>query len=94
MLARQGRKGDTRISDADLAKLWQHTVEFLLARSGVLPEPPKDWAQPVTLTCTCQDCRALQAFAADPATQVARFSIRKDRRQHLHGTIDRHGLGT
>ena len=92
VLARHGRQDGTRISDRDLAKLWQHTVEFLLARSGVPPEPPRDWAQPVTLTCPCQDCRALQAFAADAAMQVARFSIRKDRRQHVHGTIERHGL--
>ena len=47
---------------------------------------------PVTLTCRCEDCGALQAFAADAATQVARFRIRKERRRHVHGTIERHGL--
>jgi len=92
VLTTRGGQGKTRISDPHLVTLWRHTVEFLLARSGIPPEPPKDWAQRVTLTCTCQDCRALQAFATDAATQVTRFSIRKDRRHHVHGTIERHGL--
>jgi hypothetical protein len=30
----------------------------------------------------------LQSFAEDPAQKVYRFRIRKDRRQHLHRTIE------
>jgi len=44
------------------------------------------------LSCKCEDCRELQAFARDPVTQVHRFRVRKERRSHLHGQIERHDL--
>jgi hypothetical protein len=72
--------------------LWTHSAEFLLKRSELPPEPPKDWRQQARLSCSCADCRELQAFVADPAEQVHRFRVRKDRRQHLHQQIERHGL--
>ncbi len=34
----------------------------------------------------------LSRFLSDPAQQVGRFPLRKDRRQHLHQQIDRHRL--
>lgn len=85
-------QGDRSHEDTDFARLWQHAAEFLLARSEFPPEPPKDWAQEVTLSCGCQDCRELQAFAQDPAEQVHRFRVRTDRRAHLHNTIKSKGL--
>ena len=78
--------------DAASARLWEHCVEFLLKRSEFPPEAPKDWRQSVKLSCTCADCRELQKFALDPVEQTHRFRVRKDRRQHLHGMIDRNGL--
>jgi hypothetical protein len=56
------------------------------------PREPADWAQPVKISCRCPDCRELEAFARDPVRQVHRFRVRKDRRQHLHETIDRYQL--
>jgi hypothetical protein len=73
-------------------ELWAHSVEFLLNRSGQPPAAPKDWRQDVKLECKCGDCRELQAFTLDPAEQTHRFRIRKDRRQHLHQQIEKHGL--
>ena len=34
----------------------------------------------------------MQAFARDAQTQVGRFRVRQDRRQHLHQVIERHDL--
>ena len=44
------------------------------------------------LSCTCADCRELQAFTLDPAEQGHRFRVRKERRQHLRQKIERHSL--
>jgi hypothetical protein len=82
-----------RISgDAELERLWLHAADGLLARSEYPPEPPGDWCQSVDLACDCGDCRALAAFARDPAEHVRGFPLRKDRRQHLHRQIGRHRL--
>lgn len=34
----------------------------------------------------------MRAFALDPAERVHRFRVKKERRQHLHTSIDRHRL--
>ncbi|MDB6166189.1 MAG: hypothetical protein JWQ83_1329 [Lacunisphaera sp.] len=74
------------------ASLWEHSVRFLLRRSGRPPAAPTDWRQEVTLACSCVDCRELQAFALDPVSQTHRFRVRQDRRRHLHQQIEGHGL--
>ena len=83
---------DAAAPDADLARLWQHAAEFLLARSEAPPAPPTDWAQSITLACRNEDDRELQAFARDPARREHRFRVNKERRQRLHQLIDRFGL--
>jgi hypothetical protein len=88
----QERQGRAFVSDPAVRRLWVHAAEFLLTRSEQPPSPPTDWRQAVTLSCACEDCRGLQKFADDPETQVARFRVRQDRRQHLRGQIERHGL--
>lgn len=82
----------TAATDAEGAQLWHHAAEFLLARSERPPAPPADWKQPATICCSCEDCRALQAFARDPVAREHRFHVKKERRQHLHQTIERLGL--
>lgn len=79
-------------SDPQRLRLWRHCCAFLLARSEFPPAVPHDWGQPVALSCHCEDCLALQAFALDPQLREQRFRVRKDRRQHLHGQIERHEL--
>jgi len=86
------RSGHAVLSDSEFKGLWGHSAEFLLARSEQPPKSPKDWRQDVKIVCRCDDCRELQAFALDPATQAHRFRVRKERRQHLHQQIDRHRL--
>jgi hypothetical protein len=86
------RNSDAVASDKEFQRLWCHSAEFLLARSEQTPESPKDWRQDVKIVCGCEDCRELQDFALDPATQMHRFRVRKERRHHLHEQIDRHRL--
>ena len=83
--------GDTAADGAFLG-LWEHAVQFLLTRSEFPPQPPVDWAQTAKLNCRCPECRGLQSFVEDPARQIHRFRVRKDRRQHLHQTIVHHQL--
>jgi hypothetical protein len=86
------RKGDAVLRNKEFQRLWAYSAEFLLARGEQPPESPRDWRLDVKIACRCDDCRELQAFALDPATQTHRFRVRKERRQHLHQQIDRHRL--
>jgi hypothetical protein len=74
-------------ADPDCGRLWVHAADFLLARSEQPPAPPTDWRQPVALSCKCEDCRALQAFALDAEAQVARFRMHQGRRSHVENQI-------
>ena len=78
--------------DAATTRLWKHSAEFLLQRSGCPPESPRDWRQDVRLSCACADCHELQAFTLDPVEQVHRFRVRQDRRSHLEQQITQHSL--
>jgi hypothetical protein len=78
--------------DPAFARLWHHAADFLLARSGHPPEPPKDWHQEVTIKCQCLECRALEGFARNPLERVHRFLAATERRAHLHSTIEQYGL--
>ena len=73
-------------------RLWRHAADVLLTRGEYPPKSPQDWRQNIELSCNCADCRQLRTFAADPVEQTYRFRVRKDRRAHLHGQIDRHRL--
>jgi hypothetical protein len=83
---------ETRAADASIIRLWAGSAEFLLERAEVTPQPPSDWRQDGKLSCSCTDCRELQSFARNPAEQIHRFRVKKERRQHLHRAIDKHHL--
>jgi 2OG-Fe(II) oxygenase superfamily len=87
-----GRRQKTAAVDSSVRHLWTSAAEFLLRRSEVRPEPPSDWGRNVEISCSCPDCRELEAFARDPAGRVHRFRVNKERRRHLHHTIDRYRL--
>jgi len=86
------RHGKRVSGDAAFQCLWRHAAEFLLTRSERPPQPPTDWKQDVTLSCRCEGCRELQVFGRNAAEQTHRFRVNKERRRHLHETIERHGL--
>ena len=74
--------------DRAIQYLWTSAAEFLLLGSEVPPQPPSDWRLHAEMSCTCADCRELQAFAGDPNASVHRFRVKKERRMHLHRVID------
>ncbi len=74
------------------ALLWRQAADFLLARSSEVPSEPSDWTIAADIPCDCKDCSRLRAFCRDPEKRAERFSVRKDRRKHLHRTIDGHRL--
>ena len=78
--------------DHAIQHLWTSAAEFLLLRSEAPPQPPPDWRLHADISCTCADCRELQAFALDPTESVHRFRVKKERRSHLHRAIDSHRL--
>lgn len=41
-------------------RLWEHSAEFLLRRSGTPPASPTDWRQDVKLACSCDWHRSLE----------------------------------
>ena len=86
------RKTTTTAVDDSVRHLWTSAAEFLLRLSEAPPQPPADWRLNVALSCSCADCRELQAFARDPNERVHRFRVKKERRRHLHATIDKHRL--
>lgn len=72
------------------SRLLQHCLTELRAATAHPIEPPKDWTREAKLGCKCEDCQALSRFLRNPTERVGRFSIRKERRQHLHQQIERH----
>jgi len=85
-------RGATMIGNEDHERLWLHAADVLLARSEYPLPVPRDWRQETKLSCDCADCHELMVFAADPERQTHRFRMRQDRRVHLQGQIERHGL--
>ena len=79
-------------ADSSIVHLWTNSARFLLQRSEFPPEPPADWRLDVKLSCSCPDCRELQAFSLDPLERIHRFRVKKERRQHLHNMIASHRL--
>ncbi len=62
----------------------------LESRVAQVPEKPTDYRRPADLACGCSDCSELSSFLANPDESVHRFSVRKERRRHLHQIIQRH----
>ena len=54
------------------------------------PQKPKDYRRPDKLRCHCNDCNELSLFLANVLERQHRFTVRKDRRRHLHDVIRRH----
>ena len=65
-------------------------LQALQSRTKAKPSEPTNWKRESKLDCGCADCLKLSAFLADPTQPEARFPMAKQRRQHLHGVIDRH----
>lgn len=71
---------------------WIKTIlRELQSRTHTPPVKPTDWKRNGQIgSCDCVDCVRLSAFLDDPTQPEARFPMAKQRRQHLHGIIERH----
>jgi hypothetical protein len=74
------------------AALWAHCARHYLACRERPPEPPRDWAQNVSLAARTPLLHELEAFARDPVAQVHRFRVRQELRREIHRAIDEAGL--
>ena len=79
-------------NDNAFLRLWTHAGQFILERSEHPPAAPTDSQQNVKSACACEDCNALDTFARDAKSQVGRFRMRQDRRQHLQDVINQRDL--
>lgn len=52
------------------------------------PEPPVDWRLDPQLRCRCRDCPSVNTFLQDPALQILRLPLSKERCKHLHRALD------
>lgn len=83
-LLKENAKGNRPI------QIWVHIIlQELQSRTHSAPQKPTNWKRESKLSCTCADCMQLSAFLEDPTQPEARFPMAKQRRQHLHGIIDR-----
>jgi hypothetical protein len=51
-----------------------------------------DWSIEPPSGCKCELCKELSAFLRDRARIQYAWPLAKERRRHIHGILDRHGL--
>jgi hypothetical protein len=51
-----------------------------------------DWSIALSPGCDCELCTTLSEFLSDPDAQRLEWPIAKQKRRHVHGTIDAHEL--
>jgi hypothetical protein len=69
-----GRRQRTAAVDNSARHLWTSAAESLLLHSDAPPRPPADWRLNVELSCSCPDCRELQAFRSRSGWARSPFS--------------------
>ncbi len=72
--------------------LYLHVAGSLERVLAATVRSPDDWSIAPPYACTCDLCKVLSAFLRDRARIQYRWPLAKDRRQHIHGILDRHGL--
>lgn len=70
---------------------WLVAVRETLAAAIAEPVlPPRDWARPAKIDCRCADCQSLNRFLAEPQQETCRLSARKETREHILHSVQRH----
>ena len=64
-------------------------LEHLQTRSALPLEPPRDWTRPSEIGCTCQYCRDLSRFLADPLQPDWALRAAQQHRTHVEAEIKR-----
>jgi len=86
------KANDAIFSSSAYRTLWLKSADFLLKRSELPPEPPKDWRLENKSDCSCEYCVELNLFCDNPEIYEFRFSINKEYRQHIRDKIRIHKL--
>lgn len=76
---------------AGIDTIARHCRGRLAARLARPPRAADDWslAVPGGCGCGCELCGTLAGFLADPARRQLEWPLAKDRRRHVHSTIER-----
>ena len=76
---------------SEVKQLFQQVLSALKKEQAQGLRDANNWSINDKLTCTCEDCKILTKFLQSDITQTLRWPMGKDRRSHIHRTID--GLG-
>lgn len=63
--------------------------ELLTHELAILKREPNDWSFNINLNDHCQDCKTLNLFLNSKTQLIAHMSIKKERRMHIHRTIEK-----
>jgi hypothetical protein len=69
----------------------QRVIDFLKRRINDKPQPPSDGRRPNRVSCSCEDCRALSHFMAQPDQLIWVFKAAENRRSHVEIVV-RHSM--
>lgn len=75
-----------------LQTLYRYVVESLEGALAAKVRSPDDWSIEPPSGCKCELCKELSAFLRDRAQIQYPWPLAKERRRHIHGILDRHGL--
>jgi hypothetical protein len=75
-----------------LGPLYRHVVDWLAKVLAGPPRSPDDWTIEPPPGCACPLCKHLAAFLGDRDRVRYEWPLAKERRRHIHGVIDGHGL--
>jgi hypothetical protein len=75
-----------------LQPLHAHAVRYLTARLTAPPRTADDWSITAPIKCPCTLCASLARFLRAPDQVRLDWPLAKDRRAHIHGTIDLNDL--
>ncbi|MFS8065308.1 MAG: 2OG-Fe(II) oxygenase [Byssovorax sp.] len=75
-----------------LQTLYLHVVDSLEGVLATKARSPDDWSIEPPSGCKCELCKELSAFLRDRAQIQYPWPLAKERRHHIHGILDRHGL--
>lgn len=75
-----------------LASLQEHLARALKARLARPRRADDDWSILTPIGCNCELCATLKRFLHAPRDQRFEWPLAEQRRRHIHGIIDSHGL--
>ncbi|MGB5833959.1 MAG: 2OG-Fe(II) oxygenase [Thiohalocapsa sp.] len=81
--------GGRATGPASVTRLRQAVLEHLERRIAEPLAPPADWRRPAEVSCSCVDCRQLNAFLGSPTEPEWRFKAAEAKRRHLEHSVSK-----